>query len=102
MSVGPLEIKGARLKLEKARFLFLEGSGGTSAPRPPLRPVAMGAGDSTSQWGLGGGPPPPPPPSLSSFSDDDDDEFAGVPGGRVLAARAAGTLHSAAPGAPAT
>jgi hypothetical protein len=82
----------AHLKLEKPRFLFLEGPGGavfalagatvalagtsaalagSSADNPAVgastRPVVTGAGDSTSQ----GGPtprhsPPPPPTTMSS------------------------------------
>jgi hypothetical protein len=126
----------AYLKLEKPRFLFLEGSGGTPrrlspppprsptppwcspallqcvrpplltarrqapprpprapTPPPPLRPLAAGAEDSTSR---GGRPPrsplPPPRPTTSS---------PGSLGERFPAARAAGTPHLAAPGAPA-
>jgi hypothetical protein len=85
------------LKLEKSRFLFLEGSGGAAtapvvaaaaaltsapsaraappltargrapAPLPPLRPLVTGVGDSTSQPGPAPRRSPLPPPPTNSL-----------------------------------
>jgi hypothetical protein len=118
----------AHLKLEKPRFLFLEGSAG-AAVAPTCATMALAgasavlagssagtleAGASTPAMGAnstvasaargdgGGGlhlSGRTRSPSLSSSSSDDDP--AGVPEGGALAARAAGTPHCVAPGAPA-
>jgi hypothetical protein len=127
----------AYLKVEKSRFLFLEGSAGAAVrsscpsqrsqmlprcspapsrcalplprtarrralPRPPRAPAPLplrwllvrGARDSTSQGGPPHLSPLLPPPLLTTSSPE-------LPGERVRAAHAAGTLRPAAPGTPA-
>jgi hypothetical protein len=113
---GAPEENATYLKLEKPRFLFLDGSGGAAtavvaagasavhAASSTDRP-AVGACSSATSTALGDGgggfhlSAGARPPSLSSSSSSSDDEFSGVVGGRAPAAHAASTPRSLAPGA---